>query len=97
MSSHLAEFSSKSDSTIFKISALVGLAGGLTTSLIYYALSNGSSNSGSSDQISILKQALIQELRKYSKTNSISPAKDPIDYTFSRDFMVYIFRTLFTF
>ncbi len=73
------------------------MAGGLVTSLIYYAIARGNSVVGSADELDLLKQELIKELKDYALTNSINPPKDPKDFTFTREFMIYIFRILYTF
>jgi hypothetical protein len=43
--------------------------------------------------MSILKQELINEL----STKSIVPEKDPKDHFLTRDFMIYIFKILYTY
>lgn len=88
---------SSNSSDIFKYSFLVGTAGGLLASSLFYAYKanviGGILGFGKSqDQIDLLKKELIREL----KTHSIDVPKDA-DYTFNKDFMVFLFKMLYTY
>ena len=70
-----------------KISAFLGLASGLASAGLYYLYTRQQSQvDGASDQMSLLKQELVRELRQ----KPINAPKDP-DFTMPRDFMVYLF------
>lgn len=76
-----------------KFSALIGLASGLASAGLYYLYTRQSGQvDRASDQMSLLKQELIRELRQ----KPINAPKDP-DYTMPREFMVYLFSMLYTY
>lgn len=94
----IQEQSSKTggDSKILKASAIIGLTTGLVSACAYYLYkqyTSASDNSHSQDRMAQLRQELMNELN----SKSIEPEKDPKDHFMTRDFMIYIFRLLYTY
>jgi len=76
-----------------KFSALLGIASGIASAGLYYLYTRQKGQvEGAGDQMSLLKQELIREMRQ----KSIHAPKDE-DYTMPRDFMIYLFRLLYTY
>ena len=76
-----------------KTSAIVSLTCGLVSSGLYYLfLRSTRATASSQDQIEIVKRELIKELRQ----RSFNAPKDQ-DYTFPVEFMVYLYRQLYTY
>lgn len=76
-----------------KTSALVSLTFGLVSSGVYYLYLRASKEAASShNQLDIVKRELVKELRQ----RSFDPPKDQ-DYTFPMEFMVYLYKQLYTY
>eukprot|EP00347_Sterkiella_histriomuscorum_P018892 403343773 len=83
----------QSDSNILKVSAMVGLAGGLASSLVYYIVHKTFLSSGSQeDDLVVLKKELIKELRQIPFNG---PKGD--DYIYTQEFMVVLFKLMATY
>jgi hypothetical protein len=80
-----------SDSDLLKLSSIIGIAGGLLAASLYYLYQRRAALSNQ-DGLKILHQELLKELKK----QPIDQPKDA-DYTFSRDFMVYLYKVLYTY
>lgn len=78
-----------SDSSIIKISAIVGLVSGISSAALYYLLTKPAENV---NQMKTLKMTLIKELRQHN----INPPKND-DYTFTKEFMILLYKILFTY
>jgi len=81
---------------VIKTSLITGLAVGLVSaaSFYLYRIYGGASSDVMSvkDRRALLKRELLNELKKYP----IDPPKDQ-DYIMTRDFMIDLFRLLFTY
>ena len=91
-----ARASAAGDSNILKTSAIIGLASGLVSAGLYFLYrqySGATSGSHSIDRMAQLKQELINELN----AKPIEAEKDPKDQFMTRDFMVYMFKLLYTY
>ena len=91
-----ARASSGGDSNILKTSAIIGLASGLVSAGLYFLYkqyASASSGPTAQDRMAQLKQELINELN----AKPIEAEKDPKDHFLTRDFMIYMFRLLYTY
>ena len=77
---------------VLKMAAIFGLAGGLSSAAAYYLYARVS-KATVVDEMEELKKLLLGDLRQHS----FIPATDPVDYTFTRDFMILLFRTMYTY
>lgn len=72
---------------------MVGLAGGLITSgLLYVAQKTFLASAPTEDEMVTLKKELIKELKQYP----IDGPKEA-DYTFTKDFMITLFKLMYTY
>ena len=96
LQSQLQHTTSHSESNAIKTSLIAGLAMGLVSAagLYLYRIYGGASSDEMSgkDRRALLKRELLNELKKYP----IQPPKDQ-NYMMTRDFMIDLFRLLFTY
>lgn len=71
---------------------MIGAAGGLIASSAFYLYKANVLGRVNEDEMTMLKKELVKELRQ----KPINTPKDA-DFTFPRDFMVYLFKTLYTY
>jgi hypothetical protein len=80
----------RSDSQVVRISVLVSLLSGLGAAAAYYLLTRKAE--APTDELILLKEQLVKELREHD----INPPKDE-DYCFTMDFMVLLYKVLYTY
>ncbi len=92
----MAQSSNASNSKILKIAAIIGASAGVIGTAIMYAYKSFSSGSevaiSPTERRACLKRELLNELGKYP----IEPPKDQ-DYIMTKDFMITLFKILFTY
>lgn len=88
----IAKESHSEGTAAVKLSAIFGLASGLASVGLYYLYLRLHGPVRNQDQLSLLKAELVKELRK----REIEAPKDA-DFTLTREFMVYLYRQLYTY